>query len=275
MLTAPPAAIEIVKFLASHAVPLFLVLLLCLLVSASAGWVLFRRYGLHHEQSRWPPLAYLLGHLALGFALIVGAAALFAGIAEAIGDGEAIGQLDLLFSETVRATIDPTALQLFARITHVGDPLLLGSLALAACAVLLRLRRYWLCAALVLTGGGAALLNLSLKALFQRTRPVHTHGLTSAEGWSFPSGHASGAVVIYGMLAYLLLRLLPARTAEAPRLLIALLAAVLAFTSGGSRVLLQVHFATDVLAGFASGLAWLMVCVLTMELARYRYGGRR
>jgi membrane-associated phospholipid phosphatase len=47
-----------------------------------------------------------------------------------------------------------------------------------------------------------------------------------------------------------------------------MLASALAFTIGSSRVFLQVHFASDVLAGFAWGAAWLAVCVLSVELSR-------
>ena len=112
--------------------------------------------------------------------------------------------------------------------------------------------------------GGNALLNPLLKRVFERVRPMHEHGLVTELGWSFPSGHTSSATVAYGMLAYVALRTLPA-VWHVPALLAA---AALAFTVGCSRVFLQVHFASDVLAGFASGAAWLTVCIVSVELAR-------
>jgi membrane-associated phospholipid phosphatase len=73
-------------------------------------------------------------------------------------------------------------------------------------------------------------------------------------------------VVAYGMLAYLAQRLAPPRWRRASLLA----AAAVAFTTGSSRVFLQVHYASDVLAGFASGLAWLALCVLACEALRLR-----
>ncbi|WP_046059474.1 phosphatase PAP2 family protein, partial [Paracidovorax citrulli] len=86
----------------------------------------------------------------------------------------------------------------------------------------------------------------------------HTHGVSVAEGYSFPSGHSSSSMVAYGMLAYLAVRLLPARW-HLPALLAA---ASVVFTVGWSRVVLQVHYASDVLAGWVTGGTWLVCCVL-------------
>jgi membrane-associated phospholipid phosphatase len=123
-----------------------------------------------------------------------------------------------------------------------------------------------LAVAWVLAVAGNALLNTLLKEIFERARPIHGHGVLIADGWSFPSGHSSGSVVAYGMLAYLLNRLVSADW----RLPILLSAVAVAFTTGFSRVFLQVHYVSDVLAGFASGLLWLTICVGSTEWHRWR-----
>ena len=264
-----PALRDSVQSLASHALPAFGLTLLALTAVVCTAWWLVQRYGVHRETSRFTPLAYLVGYLALGFGLIIGAATLFAEIAENLGDGRAMGRLDQLFSDTIQATLSPGAFQAFALVTHLGDPLTLTGLGVAGAGFLLWRRHYELCVGWVLAIGGNAVLNPALKRIFERARPVHDNLRAFADGFSFPSGHASGSVVAYGMLAYLAVQLLPARWLDA-RLPVLLLATAVAFTICASRVFVQVHFATDVLAGMASGSAWLAVCIGALELRRYR-----
>ncbi|MDI1341113.1 phosphatase PAP2 family protein [Polaromonas sp.] len=255
--------------LGSHGLLLFLALLVLLLPIATALWWLAQRYAISAETSALPAGRYLSIRLAAGFAVLVGAAAVFAEIAEELGDGKRVGELDQLFSDAVRDSTPAAALQVFAWVTRLGDTASLSVLGFAVALVLLLRGRRWLALGWVLAISGNALLNTTLKALFERTRPMHDSALVQAGGWSFPSGHSSGAVVFYGMLAYVLLRSLPPATARHASLPLVLLATALAFSVGCSRVFLQVHFATDVLAGFASGTAWLAVCVASIELTRY------
>lgn len=260
-----------VHALGAHGLLLFLALLVLLLPLAAALWWLAQRYAVRTETSTLPAGGYLLIRLAAGFAVLVGAAAVFAEIAEELGDGERAGQLDQLFSDAVRDSTPPAALQVFAWVTRLGDTMSLGVLGIAVALALLVRGRRWLALGWSLAISGNALLNPTLKALFERTRPVHDSALVHASGWSFPSGHSSGSVVVYGMLAYVLIHSLPPAMARRASLPLVLLAATLAFSVGCSRIFLQVHFATDVLAGFASGTAWLAVCVASIELTRH-YG---
>src|SRR3546814_15164934 len=78
-------------------------------------------------------------------------------------------------------------------------------------AVLLWGRQWGLAVACAVATGGAGALNQALKHLFQRIRPEHVHGYVSADGWSFPSGHAAAALAGYGFAWYLALRVLLVR----------------------------------------------------------------
>ena len=110
---------------------------------------------------------------------------------------------------------------------------------------------------LVFVMAGAVLLNQLLKLYFNRPRPanalLHTFGL------SFPSGHAMLGLTFYGCLGWLL-----ARHLGRPGWLLPLLA--WSGLIGLTRVCLHAHYATDVLAGFAGGAAWLVLCRAGLRL---------
>ena len=272
MAADPDALRAWVEALGARALPLFLALLLALLVAVSFGWVLARRYTVPTETSRLSPGAFLLIRLALGFLFVIGAAAVFAEMAEVLGssdDARRAGELDQVFSDAVRRGIAPYTFQFFSAVTHLADTATLSVLAIAGAATLFFFGRRWLALAFVAAIGGNALLNTTLKSIFARARPLHDQAEEIARGFSFPSGHSSGAVVAYGMLAYVLIRCLSPAQSARWGLPLVLLAAALAFTIGCSRVFIQAHFATDVLAGFASGSAWLAVCIGSAQWLRH------
>jgi len=103
---------------------------------------------------------------------------------------------------------------------------------------------------LVLAMLGSILLNQLLKMYFNRPRP--SNALLQTWGLSFPSGHAMLGVTFYGCIAWLLARHF-GRPGWAAVLLL------WAGLIGLTRVYLHAHYATDVLAGFAGGAAWLVV----------------
>lgn len=247
-----------------HALPLFLMLLGALLLAVGAlGWT-WQKHVWPRAQAGLPQPALLLLGVGAGFAVLVGAAHAFAEIAEQLGDGHQMARIDEALSQSIGLHVDRATLQCFYLLTHLGDAWLLTALAAVVAVLLWRRGHGPLALAWLLALAGNALLIPLLKRIFERVRPVHEHGLVNEAGWSFPSGHTAGATVAYGMLAYLALRVLPPRW-HVPALMGA---AALAFTVGSSRVFLQVHFASDVVAGFACGLAWLAVCVLSVELSR-------
>ena len=104
---------------------------------------------------------------------------------------------------------------------------------------------------------GASLLNQLLKTHFQRARPATA--LLPQLGLSFPSGHAMIGMALYGCLAWLLWR--HGRHPAWAALLV-----LWAVLIGLTRIYLQVHYATDVLAGFAAGLLWLILLRTALRL---------
>jgi membrane-associated phospholipid phosphatase len=109
-------------------------------------------------------------------------------------------------------------------------------------------------------------MNTLLKLWFARVRPPHTHGFASVDGWSFPSGHACGSMLVYGLLGYLVVR----HTRSAWHIPVAAVTVMLVACIGASRVLLQVHYFSDVLAGWAAAGVWVSLCIAGLEAVRVR-----
>lgn len=105
--------------------------------------------------------------------------------------------------------------------------------------------------------GGAGILNFLLKHLFERNRPDIYRVITET-GYSFPSGHAMGALCFYGIVAFFFsLRF----SNPIFKLLIALLTTFYILLIGLSRIYLGVHYPSDVLAGYIAGSTWLFFCI--------------
>jgi membrane-associated phospholipid phosphatase len=108
---------------------------------------------------------------------------------------------------------------------------------------------------LVVTVFGGAALGFALKEVVGRTRPVLPDPVSTAPGLSFPSGHALGASIGCCLLLLLTLRFLSRGGRVA-----AVIAAVLIIGAVAlARVVLGVHFVSDVLAGVALGVGWVAV----------------
>ncbi|HQX59378.1 MAG: phosphatase PAP2 family protein [Rhodoferax sp.] len=206
-----------------------------------------------------------------GMVATLGALA-FGWLAMQLRDSGNLLAFDLAFADALARALPPAVVQAAARLSRLGDPATLGVLGVVVGVVLLLRRQVGLMLGWAVALGGNGLLNPALKQIFSRMRPLQAVQGASAEGFSFPSGHSSGTVVAFGMLAYLGLRLLPPRW----HLAVLLVAMLLALGVGLSRIILRVHYASDVAAGFASGTTWLAVCITGIELGRWlRHRGRR
>jgi undecaprenyl-diphosphatase len=104
---------------------------------------------------------------------------------------------------------------------------------------------------------GAIALDQVLKLLIARPRPPLPH-LVHVMNFSFPSGHALISMVVYGLGAYSL-SVWSYTRAYKPFFIVLW---IILFTSiGFSRMYLEVHYFSDVIAGYAIGAAWLIGCI--------------
>ena len=106
--------------------------------------------------------------------------------------------------------------------------------------------------------GGFA-LSMGLKAAFSRPRPEIVPHLSLVYTSSFPSGHSMMSAVVFLTLGAMLGRFV---TSLALKFYFLSLAVVLSLCIGLSRVYMGVHYPTDVLAGWAAGMAWATLCWL-------------
>ena len=135
--------------------------------------------------------------------------------------------------------------------------------------MLLAVRRKWLLGWwLVLTVTGSALLSTALKVGLERMRPASAGELTSAHGFSFPSGHTQAATVAYVAIV-LVVGWQVLRPARRARVLSAVLVVVVVGAVGLSRIYLGAHWPSDVLGGWLSGSAWVLAATAVL-LSRLR-----
>jgi len=144
-------------------------------------------------------------------------------------------------------------------ITALGSVSVLALMTLAAAGYLLvrgQYRSMWFTIIATVSG---AILSTVLKASFQRERPSIVPHLTETMTSSFPSGHSMLSAMVYLTLGTLLMRLTRNRRAK---MYILMIAVTLAVMVGLTRIYLGVHYPTDVMAGWAAGLTWAVLCWL-------------
>jgi len=110
---------------------------------------------------------------------------------------------------------------------------------------------------------GSALLNMATKQFFQRDRPTLWESIAPEHTFSFPSGHAMGSATLAMVVVLLCWH-------TRWRWLAVALAATFALTVGASRIYLGVHYPSDILGGFAAGIAWVSGVYLVLYRIRER-----
>jgi membrane-associated phospholipid phosphatase len=160
------------------------------------------------------------------------------------------------------------AVSVVRSVTWLGSGGVLWTLVGMAVAVLAIRRRWRLAVYLLVTGAGVLTLDPVLKALVGRLRPVVAHPIAYGNGDSFPSGHALGSIVCYGAL---FLVFLPAARGVRRRVFVVVIGALIA-AIGISRLLLGVHYLSDVLGAWALGITWLGITAFAFELSRRAAG---
>ncbi|BAZ41607.1 phosphoesterase [Calothrix sp. NIES-4101] len=169
--------------------------------------------------------------------------------------------LDEVILLAVKRTHSPLLNYIMTAITSFCEPLVLVAVCSGFSQITPSVHRRSLVTNLMLVAIGAISLNYLLKEVFTRARPALWNHIVDVGHYSFPSGHAMVSLAIYGFIGYVLANQYPQYKKQ-----IFTLTALLILAIGFSRLYLGVHWATDVIVGYAVGLLWLMACIQGLEL---------
>jgi membrane-associated phospholipid phosphatase len=193
----------------------------------------------------------------LSIAAFLSSVALFGFLAQAYLTRDATVQVDIRLANALNANAVSSATTAFEAVTTLGSTSVLALVAATAVAYLVHRRRGRDTALLVVALAGAQLVTWILKAALERPRPSFDEPVATADWFSFPSGHASNSLALYGALAYVF----AGRSSRPVRAVVLAGLTLLVAAIGFSRVYLGVHYLTDVIAGYSAGLAWLLLVI--------------
>jgi undecaprenyl-diphosphatase len=159
---------------------------------------------------------------------------------------------------------NPTLDLIMLKITQLGNPSFVIILVVITLGLLYWKHCYQEAKIFLLASLGALILTTQMKLFFSKPRPQLWTHLIKETSFSFPSGHAIGSVVLYGLIAYLLSNYYPKFSG-----LIYFFAVMTIILIGLSRLYLGVHWPTDIIAGYGVGFLWLMFCITLFKLRKY------
>ncbi len=217
----------------------------------------------HQRNPKSIPLLSLIGKARLITCLIISVTLFW--LSKAILDKKTF-EFDSSFVQRMHEINEPVLTIILHPFYTIGDTQSAAIIVVLSLGIL-TWRRYWKEAQILAFAslGVLLLVDKVLKPFFLRPRPSHRLDETVA-GFSFPSGHATGNLVLYLFLAYIL-------AARYPKFTIHIYAATIVFLilMGLSSIYLRVHWPTDILAGYGYGYLWLTLCLILLKLIAKKY----
>lgn len=217
---------------------------------------------------RLDPMAATGLALTLALVVVIGGGLLLAILAYFVRSNSRLVQLDRSVAQWGNDHAGSLSTHGLNLITQLAGTWTIVVLAVVVAIVeYVRASSRWIVPYLAVVLVGESLLTLAVKDLAHRVRPTF-NPIAATLGPSFPSGHSATAAAFYAAVALLLGR----RRGHAARSLLAGGAAGLAVAVASSRVLLDVHWVSDVIAGLALGWAWFAVCSIAFGGRLLRFG---
>jgi undecaprenyl-diphosphatase len=216
-------------------------------------------------RERLSPTSYLGLHLTVGLAISAIFVWIFSGITEDILTRDPLVVVDQWVLNHILYFRTPAVTGILIIFTRLGSwqIIAIGSLVIITCLLFKKRIDELLSFIVAILGGN--LLFLIFKMAIDRVIPIPETTFIKAVGWSFPSGHAVMSVIFYGMISYFLIR--ETRYWKL-HVLTAMVSLSVVFLIDVSRIYLQVHYLSDVIAGYAGGLFRLTMCITGLEVYR-------
>ncbi|MFQ6336720.1 phosphatase PAP2 family protein [Bacillus sp. AF62] len=176
--------------------------------------------------------------------------------------------MDTYVRGLVKGLQTESSLTFFSYFTKLGSAIGIAATLVISLLVFWKKRYY---AAMIVYPMGILithLVNKGIKEIVKRERPSLNEAL-DALGYSFPSGHAMLSIMTFGFLAYIIAANLKS---IAGKCVITILMGIVILSIGLSRVILDVHYPTDILAGYCVGGILLVIAIYYHRLLTERLG---
>ncbi len=177
----------------------------------------------------------------------------FIAILEDILDYE-IKNFDIVGYNVISKSISEYMTPIAKFITKLGNAESLMLITIILCFAIKNKKIKW---AIPINLACSAILNITLKNIIQRPRPVE-YRIINENGYSFPSGHSMVSMAFYGLLIYLIYKNVKNKYIK---IISILLLSALIFLIGASRIYLGVHYTSDVIGGFLLSISYLVLYI--------------
>ncbi|MBN2052907.1 phosphatase PAP2 family protein [Candidatus Woesearchaeota archaeon] len=171
-----------------------------------------------------------------------------------------IGWLDRLVNEKVGLLQSPAMDKAMLVITNIAGALVMAVLSIILLSLLVYKKRWHNAALFTLSMIGGVVLELLVKLIIQRSRPGNA--LATTTSYSFPSGHATMAIIFFAMMAYCFKEDIKNNLWK--KLFIAA-NIIMILLIGFSRIYLRVHWLSDVIGGLVLGGAWVLILLFAKK----------
>ncbi len=208
---------------------------------------------LHVQHFYGLPLTLLV--LVMGYVLF-----LFLGLVEDVVTSDTIVAMDYFASQQMSMLSESPVVTFFILITSFASTATTCLIVVLTCVLCWVIRQRYILIGLLVATLGSTIFTFLSKLLFHRDRPIDI--LLFEQTDSFPSGHATVTVALYGFLAYMAIRFSHNFIHQVRIVVIIVFFSILV---GLSRIVLNEHYLSDVLGGYLVGTLWLTVAISVTE----------